>query len=465
MANFSKKNKTKIDKIQICNDIITGRGGLFLFVRYITKIGILRIMENTFGFIRKSRKGKKVSNIFKQLFCYFLDGTELTLARFSRLMADKGYAAIIENNIDEMISTDSIKRFFQSFTVMRIWLFRKILLTLFVWRLKIEKPDIIKIGIDTMVLDNDEALKKQGVEPTYKKVKGFQPLQITWKNYLIDAIFRSGKKHSNYSDHVVKMIRTVLKRIRNGYSKDVPVLVRMDTGFFDEKNFQEFEKMGIAYICGGKLYSDIKEYIDGIDPEIFNSYENNDNIWDYVEFGDKRGTWSKFRRAVYASPRKEGDQLLLEFARPDTIIYTNIGHDIEITEKIKKVCGEECIQAWWCLKEYHARGADELVHKGLKDLGTEQMPFYQFNANAVFYYTMVIAFNLFECYKYDVTNSVVPLKSLAKTLRRLIVDFAAKVVIHAGNVIVKVSKHLSENINIQEMWLKCNNPVAIIFSG
>jgi hypothetical protein len=68
---------------------------------------------------------------------------------------------------------------------------------MFIWRLKIEKPEEIIITIDTMVMDNDEAACREGVQPTYKKVKGFQPLQLIWKGKIIDAIFRGGKKHSN----------------------------------------------------------------------------------------------------------------------------------------------------------------------------------------------------------------------------------------------------------------------------
>jgi hypothetical protein len=31
-----------------------------------------------------------------------------------------------------------------------------------------------------VVFDNDEALKREGVHPTYRKVKGFEPLQLSW---------------------------------------------------------------------------------------------------------------------------------------------------------------------------------------------------------------------------------------------------------------------------------------------
>jgi hypothetical protein len=33
---------------------------------------------------------------------------------------------------------------------------------LFIWRLKIEKPEIIILGMDTMVMNNEEAKKRGG---------------------------------------------------------------------------------------------------------------------------------------------------------------------------------------------------------------------------------------------------------------------------------------------------------------
>ena len=42
------------------------------------------------------------------------------------------------------------------------------------------KPPVVILGLDTMVMDNDDAPKRHGVKPTYKKVLGSQPLQMTW---------------------------------------------------------------------------------------------------------------------------------------------------------------------------------------------------------------------------------------------------------------------------------------------
>jgi len=93
--------------------------------------------------------------------------------------------------------------------------------------LKIERPEEIKLTIDLIILDNDEAAKRHGVEPTYAKVKGFGSLQILWKRRVVDAIFRGGKKHSNHGNTVVNMVKELVDLIRKGYRADVPIIFRM----------------------------------------------------------------------------------------------------------------------------------------------------------------------------------------------------------------------------------------------
>ena len=154
-----------------------------------------------------------------------------------------------------------MKRFFKAFSWFRIWLFRGLLQQLFLWRLKLAQPKMVELGIDTMVMDNDEANGRHGVQPTYKKVKGFQPLQMTWGRFMIDAVFRGGKKHSNHGNTVEEMVRHIVPKIRRVCKEGIPILIRMDAGFFDEKLFKVFEKLGIGYICTGKIYEDIKQYV------------------------------------------------------------------------------------------------------------------------------------------------------------------------------------------------------------
>ena len=165
------KNNNIIDAIEVTNDTLTSRGGLSLFVRYIRNIALLPHLESEFGSIRKSRKGQAVAEIFKQLFCFFVDGTSRHLTHFDALKHDQGYAAGIETEPQQMLSSHAVKRFFKAIYWPTMRVFRAVLLQLFLWRLQLVQPTLIMLGLDTMVMDNDDAAKRHGVKPTYKKRK------------------------------------------------------------------------------------------------------------------------------------------------------------------------------------------------------------------------------------------------------------------------------------------------------
>ena len=446
------------DGVEITSDTLTGRGGLALFSRYLRNLEIFPHLDRLFGSVRKNSKGLPVAALFHQLFCFFLDGTSRHLVRFDELGEDEGYAAAIETEPGHMASSHAIKRFMGAFSWPRIWLFRRLLLHLFLWRLKLEAPPAVVLGIDAMVMDNDEAKKRHGVQPTYKKVKGFAPLQMTWGRFLIDAVFRGGKKHSNSGDSVVHMVRHVVALIRKHYRPDVPILLRLDSGFFDQKIFQLFEELGVGYICTGKLYDDIKAFAAQAPACIWSEYKRSDQVWRYLEFGNRRGNWKKMRRAILTRPLAEDGQWLLEFARPDTILYTNLGMGEHIDVLLEAAGLREWTEAHHVIRLHHTRGADELVHRALKEFGNEALPFKRFAPNAAFYYTMAVAFFLFESFKEDVTEPVVPITSYATTLRRKVIDFAAKIVRTGGRTILKVTRATWNELQIPKLWELSRSP-------
>lgn len=459
------KSSHVIDRVEATSDTLTSRGGLSLFVRYLRHIDIYPVLERLFGTIRKSAKGQPVSQIFKQLFCFLLDGTSRHLVYFDALKQDEGYAAAIESAPEQMLSSHAVKRFFRAFSWFRIWLFRRLLQQLFLWRLKIKRPQVVVLGLDTMVMDNDEAQKRHGVEPTYKKVKGFQPLQLTWEGLIIDAVFRGGSKHSNDGDTALEMIRHIVKFIRKHYGAEVPIIIRMDGGFFDQKLFEVCEELQIGYIGGGRLYEELQTLAEKAETGQWRPYRHHRQVWDYLELGDRRGSWKVFRRAFLCRPvaagqpdRPGGKQRLLDFARPLTILYTNLGMGQQIDEYLAAAGQEHYLEAAGIIASYHGRGADELVHRGLKDFGFEELPFLRFAPNAAFYYTMLVAFFLFACFKEDVCGEVIPMEAYATTLRRRLIDVAAKVVRHAGQIILKVAAAAMEQLQFAALWNRSSAP-------
>ena len=153
MEGYTTPNR--ISRVESTDDIITGRGGLSLFVRYLAGINLYPLLEEKFSGLRKSSKGLPIWKLFLQVFCFLLDGTSRHLTYFDDLAKDKGYSSAIELSGKEMASSHAIKRFFKSFVWVHAGIFRTILNMLFVWRLRIKRPSEVKLSLDTMVMDND----------------------------------------------------------------------------------------------------------------------------------------------------------------------------------------------------------------------------------------------------------------------------------------------------------------------
>ncbi len=152
---------------------------------------------------------------------------------------------------------------------------------------------------------------------------------------------------------------------------------------------------------------------------------------------------------------------MLEFARPDNVILTNLDEDSLVLANCTKAEREHWLKPETVIASHHSRGADELPHRGLKDFGFEQLPFKRFAANSAFYYCMLIAFFLFETFKQDVLDDVIPVVSYATTVRRKLVDIAAKIATTGHAVILRVSREVMDTLRFATLWHRCNHPVRI----
>ena len=460
MKKYSGKNR--INKVEATGDTLTGRGGLTPFVRYLSEVNIYGLLMQKFAFLRKSNKGQAVWNLFLQIFCFFYDGTSRHLSHFDQLKNDEGYAAAIENRPKDMASSHTMKRFFKAFPVFAMGAFRWVLKRLFVWRLRVEQPDLIELTLDPMVMDNDEAPGRHGVQPTYKKVKGFQPLQLIWRGRIVDAIFRGGKKHGNSGQAAGNMLRDLVLLIRAEYRETVAIVVRLDSGFYDEELLLMLDALGVGIVLSGKMYDGVKAQAEAASAEAWGEYDNGHQLWKYLEFGYRGNSWKRFWRAIYTRPVYEDGQGLLEFARPDNVILTNLGLNAKVLEHATTDQKETLPRVETIIAQHHQRGADELPHRGLKDFGFEQLPFKRFAPNTAFYYCMLIAFFLFEAYKKDVLSEVLPITSYATTVRRVALDFAGKIVRGSRGIALKIPRAIMEALKFERLWQRCNNPPPIL---
>jgi hypothetical protein len=115
MKQIRFKRKCKISKVDVTEDALTGRGGVALFVRYLSRVNIYALLVEAFYHLRRSEKGQPIWDIFKQVFCFFYDGTSRHLVYFDHLKRDEGYAAVMENSYEEMVGSHQVNRFFKVF--------------------------------------------------------------------------------------------------------------------------------------------------------------------------------------------------------------------------------------------------------------------------------------------------------------------------------------------------------------
>jgi len=449
-----------VKEIKITTNALVSRAGLCTFNAFIENNQILEMLENEFSHMRKSKKSELVSSIMKQLINYFADGTNFTLTRFDELKREKGYARLLNLHQNNLLSSHQVKRFFNKFSKEDMIKFRNIIRNMFIKRLKSEKPDVVILNIDTMVMDNDDAKKREGVEYTYKRVKGFQPLQLTWNNFIIDGRLRSGKTHSNYGHEALEMIISAVKAIRKGYGAEVPIIVRFDSGFFDIENFKKLDELDVGFIGAGKLYSDIYDYVENASDEEIQTYDNQRILWNFIEFGNSRKTWNgKFYRTIFTRQScDENLQMVLPTIRKESLIYTNIGVNKKVSKFLSAAGHSDYLKGERIIQCYHSRGRDELIHRALKEFGTERLPFKRIDPNTAFYYIMLISFFLYEIFKQDITKDVFPAESYAVTFRRRFLDIAGKIVKTAGGFILKVTREVFEKFDLQKLFLCANNP-------
>ena len=315
-----------------------------------------------------------------------------------------------------------------------------------------------------MALDDDEAEKREGVAPTYKKKKGFAPLQLIWNGKIVDALFRGGKKRGNHGEGALRMLKDAVRLIRRRYDAQVPIFARMDAGFYDESLMKALDAMNVGVIQTGKMYDEATRSAEEVPKTEWGAFQNGRRTWEYAEFMFQGTTWTWEWRAIYTRPQQDDDgQYLFSFARPETVILTNVGLNDEIFAGASETLRTALTRPEATVDQQHQRGADELPHRGLKDFGFEALPFKRFGANSAFYYCMLIGFFLFEAYKEDALEGVVPVTCYATTVRRRVVDFAAKVTRSGGEIVLKIPEAVFEAAQAQLVWLRrYTAPVIVV---
>jgi hypothetical protein len=71
---------------------------------------------------------------------------------------------------------------------------------------------------------------------------------------------------------------------------------------------------------------------------------------------------------------------------------------------------------------------------------------------------MLTAFFLYECFKEDVWAPELATAVYATTVRRKLIDVAAKIVHHAGKIVLKVTAAAWDALHFEALWRRSGKP-------
>lgn len=463
MLSESGKNfKVKISKIQETTDCLTGRGGLAFVSKYLFQQKWLSKILKEFEHLKQHKKGVSVSDIIMQMILNFVNGENPCLDHFDRLKNSESYSSV--TGFQSLVGASSAKRFLLKCSNHKAGDFRKIFNEFFKRRLLARKPNAVFLDVDTVVFDNDSSECKEGCEPTYKKVKGFQPLMIKWDGFVVANSFRPGNFHGNHGDEVRVILKQVIEIIRETLGETVPVIITFDSGFFDQKIMEMLEKLEVGFVMGGKIYKDITEKFQNTPENELGIFEVDKKMsWYYMEFKDCRKTWKKKRRTVFTCSKAEGKQLLIKGMGRPNIVYTNLGMTNKITARLRSCGYSNLCQVTGIIELYHKRGEAELLHRHIKDFAGEKLPCKDFGMNKAYFNIMLTAFNLYQAFKEDclkdVSEKVIEKNCYPASFRRQFIDFAGKIVHHAGEIVLKVQASVKKILNLDQVWARAAVPL------
>lgn len=460
----------RINQVKYTDKILTASAGLLPFSLFLENSGLLTSSLKTLNFSKKSAKGQSFRSILKQILCFMTVGKSNALSHFDYLGNDPGYAAVLEMYQNQLVSSHTVKRILRSMTSLlrhpdnqgddHFHPFRNLLELLFRHMLRYRKPESVVISIDSMVLDNDLARKREGCAPTYKKVTGFHPLHAVWDGLFIDAIFRPGNHHSNHKDQVSGMIRRITAVIREELGKDVNILFRMDSGYYDQKLMSCCEELKVKYLISARDSGDHWEQADEVAEDDWKIYDNGHQKWHYCSYSKKLNSWGQVRTFYHLIPAFDKDekmQQMMSFGRMVSLVVTNL----EEADFTRLATEEEKHWQDVLIALHHGRGADELVHRQIKEFGGERMPFKRYEMNGVWYYLRILSSNCHQYFDEGILMKFKEAREYVSTTRRRLFCVAGQIVKKNGRRL-DIQRQTGEMMKFREILDLCRKPELLI---
>ena len=415
-------------KVRKTDEELTPHAGLAIFGEFLHGLGLRRMLkEHLPG--PMSNRGYQAWEMVEPLLL-MLAGGGRKIEDLREVRADRGLLELLklEGVPSSSATGDWLKRVYERKAVDGLTLINRNLLKILLNR---NAMDAYTLDIDATVIQSE----KREAKMTYKGFKGYTPMlgHLGENGFVVGWEFREGNESPNSRN--LEFIRKCVANMPSG--KKIGYF-RADSATYQSEVFNWCEDNDVKFAVGGRKDESVVSLINSIPKAEWNPY-NAGGPGEYITevVHSMNGTKKSFRLIVIKRPYQqslpgidddsetEEDEKLQRYR----VIATNLPEDMS----------PEDVVTW-----YNQRGdrSENRIKEAKNDFGMERLPSGDFGANAVYFGTGVMAYNLYVMFRRLVLGESYQNARVTTTRWRLF-NMAGRVVYHARQIILTVSRKLA----------------------
>ena len=291
---------------------------------------------------------------------------------------------------------------------------------------------------EELILDVDAteiAAEKQEAQWTYHHVQGYMPLVGYVHGLCVGQEFRDGNVSPGAG------ILAFAKKCEGVLPAGKRVYFRSDSAAYQAEVINQYSQPGRTFTITADLDAAVKREIKNLPASAWRSYRTAEGLATDREIAETVHTMNATKQAFRL--------LVLRWPNPQPRLFEPERYGYHAVASNREESAAEVI---W---KHNGRGQSENWHKELKlDVGMEQMPCGQKEANALYFAIGVLAYNLAQLLKRRVLPEAYRSVTVT-TLRWKVYRLAGKLVRHARGLMLQVKVDTDKWRLLQAARLRC----------
>jgi len=288
----------------------------------------------------------------------------------------------------------------------------------------------------TLDVDATEiAAEKQEAEWTYHHVQGYMPLVGYVQGICVGQEFRDGNVSPGAG------ILPFAKKCEAALPEGKRIYFRSDSAAYQAEVINYYSQPGRTFTITADLDAAVKREIQNLPASAWRPYRTAEGVVTDREIAATVHTMNGTKQAFRL--------IVLRWLNPQPSLFETERYGYHAVATNRE---ESATQVIW---KHNGRGQSENWHKELKiDVGMEQMPCGQKEANALYFAIGVLAYNLAQLLKRRVLPESYRTATVA-TLRWKVYRLAGKLVRHARGLILQIKADTEKWLLLQSARLRC----------